>query len=428
MPDQTSLAVVVAIATIVLPGLFLATLAVAGRRRSHGQPVGETLTAWVTALGGASLGVMVLMAGSLTISWPILVAIVVIGGILLRSLRLSLLGAFIAGAGAPWAIVGAFSVAALAFGEPLNPVETWAGFVVGTVAFLMGLFWLLARPGPGAGPRVRAAPSGGRSFGDVGAATRAPAFVGPFGLSEVALLTTTVATWLVVSLLLPATLPDPIRLAVLVTLAAVVGAEAYIRAMPRPAREAFEAFSWLGEWELAQVRALTGEGVPTTELEARRWLRVHPETPESRWIRVEMLTFVKRYDEARAVADRMPEATPLERFDRAVTHDFVDWFRGGDGDLGGIEAAAAELLPAEGDDRLRAEVVLAIANVRRRMAAGEDPLQAGQPLRDVRKRLGRRADGQVGRALRGRLIRPLLVVGALLALVSLLLPDLAPIL
>jgi hypothetical protein len=46
----------------------------------------------------------------------------------------------------------------------------------------------------------------------------------------------------------------------------------------------------------------------------------------------------------------------------------------------------------------------------------------------VRGRLGRRADGQVGRALRVRLIKPLLLVGAVLAVLSLLLPDLAPIL
>jgi hypothetical protein len=433
MPDQTSIEIAVALATLVLPILFLGALAAAGRRRSRGEPVGERLVAWVTALGGASLGIMVLVAADLAISWPILLAIVVLGALLLRSRRLDLLGAFIAGAAAPWAIVGALSVVALATGEPLDPIATWAGFIVGAVPFLLGLFWLFARPGPGAEPRVRPIRPGGRAFGDVGAATRAPAFIGPFGLSEVALLATLVATWLVLGITLgillpPSTLPDAIRLAILVLVSSVVGAEAYIRAMPRPAREAFEAFSWLGEWELEQVREATGGGVPTDPISARRWLRVHPESPQNRWIRVEMLTYVHRYDEAKAVAERMPDGTALERFDKAVNLDFVDWFRGGDGDLAGIEAAAADLVPADGEDRLRAEVIIAIAKVRRRMAAGDDPIAAGQPLRDVRKRLGRRADGQVGRALRGRLIRPLLVVGALLALVSLLLPDLAPLL
>jgi len=118
----------------------------------------------------------------------------------------------------------------------------------------------------------------------------------------------------------------------------------------------------------------------------------------------------------------------MERFERAAALDFADWFGGGDGDLPGIEAATAEILPPDGDERLRAEVAIAMAKVRRNMAAGQDPIRAGAPLRDVRKRLGHRADGQVGRAMRGRIIRPLLIVGALLALLSLLLPDLAPIL
>jgi hypothetical protein len=426
MLDQTGILIAVAIATLLLPAVFIAGLLLARGRRSRGEPVGDRLTATITALGGASLGVMVLMGDDLAITWPILAVTAVIAGLLLRSLRIQLLAAFVAGAAAPWAVVGALSVAALALGAPLDVFETWAGFVVGTVLFLWALFVLAARPGPGAGPRIRQMQPRGRSFGDVGAATRAPAFIGPFGLSEVALVAVLVATWLVLGLLLPATLPDPIRVAILVVVSALLGAEAYIRAMPAPAREAFEAFSWLGEWELKQVRAATRAGVPTDPISARRWLRVHPETPETRWIRVEMLTLVRHYDEAGAVAERMPESTPLERFDRAVALDFVDWFRGGDGDMAGIEAAAADLLSADGDDRLRAEVVIAVAKVRRLMATGEDPIQAGQPLRDVRQRLGRRADGQVGRALRGRLIRPLLIIGGLLAAVSLLLPDLAP--
>jgi hypothetical protein len=429
MLDQTQVLIVVAIATLVLPAVFLAVLAIAARRRSRGQGVGDNLIAAVTALGGASLGVMVLMGDDLRVTWPILGAVVVIGGLLLRRGSVRLLGAFLAGAAAPWSIVGTLSVVSLVLGEPLEAVRIWTGFIVGTVLLLLGVFWFSARPGPGAGPRSRPAGAAGRSFADVGAATRAPAFVGPFGLSEVALLATLVGSWIVVSFVLAsASLPEPVNLAILVVVSSVLGAEAYIRAMPRPAREAFEAFSWLGEWELGQIRALTGGGMPTTSVEARRWLRAHPETTETRWIRVEMLTFARQYDEAQAAAERMPDATPQERFDRAVTLDFVDWFRGGDGDVPSLEAAARELLPADGDDRLRAEVIIAIADVRRRMAAGEDPIQAGQALRDVRKRLGARANGQVGRALRMRLIKPLLVVGAVLALVALLVPDLAPIL
>jgi hypothetical protein len=60
------------------------------------------------------------------------------------------------------------------------------------------------------------------------------------------------------------------------------------------------------------------------------------------------------------------------------------------------------------------------------MAAGDDPIAAGEPLREVRRRLDQRADGQVGRALRGRLVRGLVILGAVFAVISLLLPDLTP--
>ena len=421
--------IAVAVATLVLPIAFLAVLGLAGVRRQRGLTVGQRLTTVVTILGGSSLGVMVLMAGDLRISWPILGAIVVLAALLLRRGRLRLAAWFVAAAAAPWTIVGALALLSVYFGpDGPDPIEAWLGFLAGALPMLFALIIATARQLPDAVVEAAAPRGTGRSLGDVGAAVRAPALIGPFGLSEVALLVAIVATWLLVGLLVPPSWPDLLRLGILVVVAAVLGAEAYIRAMPRPAREAFEAFSWLGEWEIAQVRALTHEGVPTDGFAARRWLRRFPERPELRWVRVEVLTMLKRHDEARAVAERMSATTPVERFERAAALDFADWFGGGDGDLPGIEAATAEILPPDGDERLRAEVAIAMAKVRRNMAAGQDPIRAGAPLRDVRKRLGHRADGQVGRAMRGRIIRPLLIVGALLALLSLLLPDLAPIL
>jgi hypothetical protein len=217
---------------------------------------------------------------------------------------------------------------------------------------------------------------------------------------------------------------DQLRIALTSALAAVLGTEAYIRAVTPRSRRAFEAFSWLGEWELAQVRALTGGGPPSNELAARHWLLANKETPELRWVRVEVLAMAKQFDEARAVADRMVDTDPAERFDKAAAVDFADWFAGGDGDLAAVEAAAADILPVDGDARLRAEVAVAAAKVRRRIAAGDDLIAAGEPLRQVRRQLGRRADGQLGRALRWRLVRTLLLVGALFAGISLLLPDL----
>jgi hypothetical protein len=74
-----------------------------------------------------------------------------------------------------------------------------------------------------------------------------------------------------------------------------------------------------------------------------------------------------------------------------------------------MHESAGEILPPDGDERLRAEVTIAVAEVRRRMAdARTDAGDAAVPLVEVRELLGARADGQVGRALRGRLLPPLL--------------------
>jgi hypothetical protein len=81
-----------------------------------------------------------------------------------------------------------------------------------------------------------------------------------------------------------------------------------------------------------------------------------------------------------------------------------------------MEAAGEAILPRDSDDRLRAEVTVAVARVRRRMADGTG--DAVEPLLQARERLGPRADGQVGRALRPRLIPVLLVSSVLFGLVS----------
>lgn len=80
-----------------------------------------------------------------------------------------------------------------------------------------------------------------------------------------------------------------------------------------------------------------------------------------------------------------------------------------------MHESAREILPPDGDERLRAEVTIAVAEVRRRMADGRtDAGDAAVPLVEVRDRLGSRADGQVGRALRWRLLPQLLIVSLIL--------------
>jgi hypothetical protein len=336
----------------------------------------------------------------------------------LRGRHRTIAGLILAGAALPWTILWTLYLVALLL--RLNAFDTGSvaqGLLVGAVPLGIGLALVAWGDPPPPAPEMTAAPGdpGSRAFGTISTAIRAPSVIGPLGVSEIAALVAFVAPITILPLLLPADVPRAVTLALPIVVGSVLATEAYIRAMPAPARKAFEAFSWLGEWELRRS-GLSAFRVPTKPAAAERWLVKHPETPETLALRAEMLSLSGRFDEARALAQRMPTSTAQERWERTRTLDSIDWRAGGDGDPVGLAAAAAELLPLDGDEHLRAEVTIATAEVRRRMADGRaTPGDAAEPLIAVRERLGHRADGQVGRALRMRLLLTFLAVGAVLA-------------
>ena len=153
-------------------------------------------------------------------------------------------------------------------------------------------------------------------------------------------------------------------------------------------RRAFEAFVYLGEWELDRVAALAGRRISPTPDAMRELLASVEERPEDRWLRVELLIAGRDLHEARAVAARMPDDTPYARVERAAAHTLIDWLSGGRGDPAPLREAVAEVLPADGDERRRAEIILALTEVRQRVGIGPaagDPLE---PLERARDRLG----------------------------------------
>jgi hypothetical protein len=252
---------------------------------------------------------------------------------------------------------------------------------------------------------------GSRLIGTIAIAIFGPARIGPFRTPDVASLVA-----LVLSLIVLALLPigDPwIHLGVVIVVSAVAASEAWIRALPARTRLAFEAFSWLGDTEIERARMLTGRGAPATQKAAEEWLRRVPESPLTDWIRAEVLILAGRPAEARAIVDRMPADTPAERFEQASIRELVDWANGGSLDTSGMEAALEALGPEGSEARLGGEVSIAAARVRHAMAAGQ-PVEGDvlEPLIEVRGRLGARADGQVGRAMRKRLIPAYLLFSA----------------
>jgi hypothetical protein len=414
MLDPLSVLLDLAVATVVVPAVFLVVVLAAAIRRTRGEPIGARLAGALALTGSLSLGTFLLIGSDVVVDAPILIAAVLLLVGQWRSGRRVLAGLVLAGTALPWAILWGIYVVALTLGlAEFEPTSTWLGFALGAVPAATGLVIVIrGDPAPAAvDPSSAAGRPGSRSFGSIAAAIREPGRIGPFGMPELAVLLTLVITWLVIPFVVPPVLSPLVPMVLAAVVGSVAGTEAYIRAMPPRSRLAFEAFSWLGEAELAEARRETGGRVPTTAWGARRWLASHPERPELAWIRVEVLLLAGRLDEARTVADSLPTDTPAERFERAAARDLADWRAGGEGDLPAMEAAAAELRPPDGDEHLRAEVAIATAQVRRRMADGRTaPGDAIEPLLEVRKRLGARADGQVGRALRWRLLPVLLLV------------------
>lgn len=425
----TDLLIAVALATFIVPAVFLVVVAVAASRRSSGQLVGSGLVSLVALTGGASLGTFLLFGSDPALAAPIALVGSLVVASRWRARRRAQAGWLATGIGVPIAVGWglALAIPAPATGGDSTVALAW---LAAGLALSSGGLAVALRGDPAPPPPSLAAPAGqpgSRAVGSIAAAIREPAMIGPFGQPDLAMLIAFVATWLIVPFLLPRAIPSIVALAVPAVLAAIVGTEAYVRSWPSRSRRAFEAFSWIGERELAAFAALNGGGPPTNPGAAQAWLAAHPEdtaVPDALGGRIEVLLLAGRIDEARAALARMPRDTPPQRFEHAAVADLVEWRAGttgaeADAGLDAMRRAADAIEPADGDERLAAEVAIATALVRRRMADGRSTAgDAIDPLVEVRERLGRRADGQLGRALRRRLIPPLLVAALLIAILQ----------
>jgi hypothetical protein len=417
----------IALTIVATTVVFLAALAFGAVRRWRGGTAGRGFGRLLTFLAGLMFGSMILIDGGPMAMIPIVVITLGIAVVSWRRGRLTDAGLIVAGAAVPW--TGLWSVYAWAMLTGLNDFDApavWNGVAVGAVPLAIGLGIAALRDRQPPAPRQDSHgwQPGARTIGTLSAAIRGSS-VGAFGLQEVAAVVAIVVVQLSGALALVLLRVDA-TVAWIVTsvLGAIAGAEAYIRAMPAFNRKAFEAFSWLGDQELAQVRAQTGEGPPLTQKAADAWLDRHPRQPDIEWIRAEVLAIAGRYPEAREAAESMPDGTTFERVMRLGTLELVEWLEGRGGDLAALEAAVAEL-PPDSEDGLRAAVALAAARTRNRMLDGRtEPGDAALPLVEVRERLGHRADGQVGRALRHRILPIFLVLSLLFGAVQLALDAL----
>jgi hypothetical protein len=406
--DLAFLFAVLALVAILLSGLVvLGAIALRFAGRRPGRRWGTT----VAFLFGLQLGVMVLFTEGDAIQRAIVFGAIglLTLGLLWRDRRVQA-GAFLAASSLPWTLVWGYYVVQLAQGVPSEPFQTWTLFFGGLAPTLIGLGLMVAgdplppEPSPSAPPGR----PGSRRVGIVAQTVLAPESIGPFPISEIAAFGAAIVTVLAVGLI---GLPFPLEPVVQVVLGALADNTVRLVARPSRARRAYEAFSWLAEWEIARAKALTGRGMPMRKGSVDSWLEAIPDTPETGWIRVEGLAWLERFDEAREVIARMPVGTPYERFEQRHAMDYIDWMTGGEGDPEGLRAAADELDPGDEETRLRAAVALAIRESAR-IAAERGPEEALEPLLRARDLLGAGADRQLWRALWPRYL-PIAVASAL---------------
>ncbi|HEX8026557.1 MAG TPA: hypothetical protein VF484_10145, partial [Candidatus Limnocylindrales bacterium] len=322
MPDRTTLLVTVALATFLLPIAFLIAVAYAAGRRRRGIPITARQSGFLTVLGGMSIGVFLLTGADVPlIVLPMLASGGLLAWFLWRRRKRIQAGQLAVGIALPWVLLWSlYLLYSLSnpIDYPVDAVLPWLG--LGAAVLLAG--WLVIRRGdppiPTPDPNARPGDPGSRAIGNVAAAIREPGRVGPFGTSELAALTAFVIVWVVVPLLLPSDWPRIIGFLLSVLVAAIVATEAYIRAIPSRSRRAWEAFSWLGEHELQAAGDSAADAVPTTRAQAEDWLVRHEDTPETRWIRVEVLLLAGRLDDAKAAAAALPDGSPEARWTTAA--------------------------------------------------------------------------------------------------------------
>ena len=165
---------------------------------------------------------------------------------------------------------------------------------------------------------------------------------------------------------------------------AAAGAWAVARWLPRDFRAATETYLWLAVRAEAHWHELFGDvAVPRSRSAMRSFVAATPETPETAGERFGIWMALGDLISARRVIEQMPVDTGSARHARANAVWLVDLASGSAGDLVSLRSTAAEL--DDPDERLEAEVEVAVNAARVEVAAGRD---WKPPLLAVREPLG----------------------------------------
>jgi hypothetical protein len=436
----TAAFIVAAIAALVVPLAFVAIVVAAAIARRRGAVLDSTTLHGISFAGGLAIGSLFLIgADDLTVGiWFLGLAVVLAGNEWRRGRRASA-GWLVAGTALPWTLLWGALLVVTARGVVLSasPADAIRAFAAGALPLAAGLVFAGQFSGEAAGTEEAGfAPR--RSFGVIARAIRAPSQIGPFPLPELAAVIAWAAVGLAVAFV-PVHSPL-VQFVVAAVVGSALASEAYLRAMAPSSRRAMEAFSWLGERDLAELRHFTGESVPTTARAARAWLARHPmvadESAALRSLRIQVLLMAGWVNEARQTAtDRPAPTTAEDRFAQAADRQLVAWWTAdpdAKGALASLEAEARAVTPADSDAHVQAEIGLATAQVRQlavdaqAASVGDRPLDVIAPLVAARERLGERADGLLRRVLWRRMFGLFLAFSVLFELIGLVLGFVPP--
>ena len=181
-------------------------------------------------------------------------------------------------------------------------------------------------------------------------------------------------------------------------------------------RPAIEGFHAVGRGELARFQAATGGPIPTSTRAFRQWLAHHPATDANRPWRVEVLTSLREYGQARSELGRVVPSTGIERLHAASLGIEIDWTQGGPSNVEALAALAAEVGADGTPERLHAEGLVAWWASRVALAAMDPGWH--DPLARYRARLGSAADGLHATAMRRRTLTPAAIVAVVFVLVG----------
>ena len=152
--------------------------------------------------------------------------------------------------------------------------------------------------------------------------------------------------------------------------------------LDRPRRAALAAHAWLGARESARAFGSRNaiRGFPISTEAIGPWIASHPETDANREAHVELHLMRGDWDAARATIERLPDASPRDRFTRELQEAMLRYQISGDADDGAARSAADAIPP--GLDAVEARVALATLEARRRLPDGDwrEPLVEARGL------------------------------------------------